>query len=242
VLSRIEEKSDIILSNIKIVKSEFIDNRYYVAIKYINLPLAQRVALEIKDYNLKIKTSKDYYLNKTDLMDNLKNEFGFYPKVRIYQNNIIINNQFFALLNRNIIDLFKRVDSKNIFFTSNKKIYKNNQLMKFQIITKKEGFISVLYVEETGKVGIILNNIKIVKEIIYPNKNEEEDLIAFNPSEEMISEFYIALYSQDRLDLNKFEEISCNLLNNNSYNFSDLIKILNKNIDNFSTLILKIKD
>ena len=82
ISSNINEKSNIVLTNLKVIKTSFIDDKYYVAIKYINLPFNKKVKLVVSDTKV-IEKNTNKYLNKTLLMNELKQEFGFYPKVSL---------------------------------------------------------------------------------------------------------------------------------------------------------------
>jgi hypothetical protein len=46
------QKTDITLNNLEVAKTEFKDGKYYVALRYINLPLAKKIKLYFKDTNL----------------------------------------------------------------------------------------------------------------------------------------------------------------------------------------------
>ena len=113
--------------------------------------------------------------------------------------------------------------------------------MQFMITSKvkTKGYISILYSESDGKVGVLLSNKSINKQLVYPKQNTEEELIAYNPSKNTIVELYTCIYSKDKLDLREFENISEDLLDESNYNFDKLLAIIKNN--KFSALKLKIR-
>ena len=67
ISTNINEKSNILLTDLQVIKTSFSDNKYYVAIKYINLPFSKKVRLLIKNIDT-LSVSKNRYINQTSLM------------------------------------------------------------------------------------------------------------------------------------------------------------------------------
>ena len=110
--------------------------------------------------------------------------------------------------------------------------------MQFKISSKHKGFMSIMYSESSGKVGIILNNHKINKTLTYPQK-QKYDLRAYNPNNKTIIELYICVFSKQKLDLREFEDISENALDESNYKVDKLFKMI-KNKD-FVSIKVKIR-
>lgn len=111
--------------------------------------------------------------------------------------------------------------------------------MKFKINSNNRGFVSILYSEENGKIGVIGSNITIINELNYPSENSKEELIAYNSTSNTLSELYICIYSKNKLDLDKFEKISNITLDDSNYNFDKLVELMQQHV--FSTIKIKIK-
>lgn len=221
--SKLLSSTNSILQGVIVVKEEFIDNHWYVAVKYDNRTLLQKIQI------------KNPTFTKSDLKDitnlNLvRKNSNWYIKVE---------NDLYFFSNQNFIDIFLDKNHNDLFFQANKKIYLSKDKMEFKINSKDKGFVSILYSEENGKVGIIASNVNIKNKINYPLKNSKKELITYNPTSRTLSELYICIYSKNRLNLNKFEKISSNTLDESNYNFNKLLEVMNKNI--FSTIKIKIK-
>ena len=221
--SNLSTSSDATLQGIEIVKEENIDGKWYVSAIYDNRSLIQKINIKYPKYNL-------------SSLQNLKN-----LKLVRKNNNwyLTIKNDLYLLNDNNFKDIFSNIDNKNIIFKSNKRTYKSQDSMIFNIVSKTTGYISILYVEANGKVGVIFGNQNIDKKIVYPKKNAQEQLIAYNPTKTTITEQYICIYSKEKLDLREFENISDNLLDESNYNFDKLLDIIKDK--KFSSLKLKIR-
>ena len=121
---------------------------------------------------------------------------------------------------------FNEKQAKNSAKILGKKLFGNK--INFKVISKNKGYISILYVENNGKVGVILPNATIKQKLIYPSKKDEEALIAYNPYQKTISEMYVCIYSPTKLDLSEFENIDDDLLDESNYHFDKLLDIIQK--------------
>jgi len=121
----------------------------------------------------------------------------------------------------------------------NKDIYIENDDMFFYIRHNNQAYISVLYVEHNGKVGILLANKKSKKSFVFPDIKKEDVLKIINPYGKTIKELYVVLSSKEPINLHKFENISDSLLDESNYNFDKLLLKLNEY--NFSTYEIKIR-
>ncbi len=222
-LSKIVTSTDATLQGIEILKEEYKDNKWYVSVIYDNRTLLQKINIKYPSYS------------ETNLKD-IKN-------LKVVRNNnnwyLKINEDLYFLNTQNFTKIFLNKSANNLTFKSNKTIYNSQEQMQFKITSKDKGYISILYSEANGKVGIVLLNKNINKELIYPKQNDENQLITYNPTKNTIIELYICIYSKNKLDLRKFENISEHQLDESNYNFDKLLDtIKNKKV---STLKLKIR-
>ena len=239
--TKMKSESNAVLSGVKTIRSVQKNNKWYVAVKYDNSPI------EIKFKKLlpkKLKNEKqNLYLENTALIKNFNNEiskklnYKLIRKDRLWQ--IKHKDTMLPLSQENFYKLFSNVSNKNIKIQANKKIYKKNNKMFFKILQNQTGYISILYVEHNGKVGVLLANKKSTKSFTYPNTKTEETFSIVNPYGHTIRELYIAIYSKDPLNIDEFETVSDNLLDETNFNFHKLIPLLNNS--NFSTYKIKIK-
>jgi ribosomal protein S8 len=77
----IDEKTQVFLTDIETIESDYKEGKFFVAMRYINLPFSKKVKVMLSDIS-QVKKSSSAYLNKTQFLKELKNEFGFFPKNR----------------------------------------------------------------------------------------------------------------------------------------------------------------
>ncbi|MEA2050236.1 MAG: LPP20 family lipoprotein [Campylobacterota bacterium] len=222
-LSKISTSTNATLQGIKIVKEEFIDDKWFVLAIYDNRTLIQKI-------NIKHPKFKESNLKDIQNLKMIRKDNSWYLKIK---------NDLYLLNNQNFQQIFSNIEHKDLIFQSNKSIYKSQEQMQFKITAPNKGYVSILYSESNGKVGVVLANKNINKELIYPKQNDENQLIAYNPTKNTIVELYIAVYSKDKLDLQEFENISENILDESNYNFDKLLDIIKNN--KFSSIKLKIR-
>ncbi|MEA2019593.1 MAG: LPP20 family lipoprotein, partial [Campylobacterota bacterium] len=221
--SNISTSTDATLQGIKILKEEYKNNKWYVFVKYDNRTLLQKIKSKYPNF-------KESNLKDMVNLQLVRKDTNWYLR---------IDKDLFLLNSSDFIKMFSNIDSKDINFTTNQKIYSYPDIMSFEINTKQKGYISILYSEQSGKVGIILDNKKIDKKLTYPKKSAENQLIVYNPTKNTLTEIYICIYSKDKIDLREFEQISNNLLDESNYNFDKLLDIIKDK--EFSTIKLKIR-
>jgi len=239
--SNLSSSSQAQLSGIEFIKITQEGNLWYVAAAYDNAPF------EVKFERLIGAVTKNEiqnsYLKNTALIQVLNSEMKYTLNYRlIRQNNLwqIKYDDYIAVLNQaNFYKLFSTQHSKDIYLSANKEVYKEKDEMYFNIQHKNSGFISILYVEHNGKVGVVLENFPSQHNFKYPDANDDDIFKISNPYKKTIVELYVAIYSKSSLNLQEFENIGDSYLDESSYNFEKLIKILDKN--SFSTYTVKIK-
>jgi len=234
--------SKAVLSGVEFIKIENEDGMWYVGAKYDNSPLDVKLK-KLLPKNLKDE-KQNAYLKHTWGIQKLNSKIGKklnYELVR--KNNLwqLEYKEFLIPMNQeDLYKLFADVKNKKISIKANKKIYKENDEMYFYIKHKKMGYISILYVEHNGKVGILLANKKSYKSFRYPDKKSEDIFRIANPYKKTIKELYVAIHSTRPINLYEFENVSENTLDESNYNFHKLITRLDKL--NFCTFVIKISE
>jgi hypothetical protein len=241
ISNNISTSSNATLQGIKILKEVKEDNIWYVSVVYDNRTLLQKI--KSKQQYIKPSQIKKSYLNTTPLVKSIFKTLGFKTDINLIRKNnswyLNISDNLFLLNRDNFIKLFMNTKNEYISFSTNKNIYKYPDNIQFKVNTKESGYVSILYSEENGKVGVLLNNMQIDKSIIYPKDNSEDNLIAYNPTNNTIQELYVTVYSKNKIDLDIFENVSDNLLDESNFSFDKLLDMINNN--KFSTIPLKIK-
>ncbi len=229
------------LSGIKVIRSVKIDENWYVAVKYDNSPLEIRLK-KLLPKELK-GSDQNLYLKNTPLIRNLNTEINVSLDYEIIRKDNLWQLQYhdiiIPLTQDDFYLLFSNVKSAKISITANKSVYREKDTMKFEIKHSQPGYISVLYVEHNGKVGVLFSNLVSEKHLIYPSAESEDTFVISNPYKEPIKELYIALYSKEPIDLSMFEEVTSTVLDKTNYNFDRLLFVLNNVV--FSSYQIKIK-
>ena len=232
--------SSVKLNDLNVIRRELLNDIWYVAIIYDNLPLFQKIIKSVNPQN--IKHSNHPYLTKTKLFKQLKEYFGFYPKATIYSQNgqyyIAIDNQQFLISHQEFIELFINSSYPNIEIQLKEKIKENEP---YFITTKfrEAGFASLFSVSHSGAVINLFKNIRLFNAtFIYPNKEEYNGLRAeIENGAKQSRDMFIAILCKQKEDLELFNQISTTL-EQESFRFGDLTDLMARCA--FSTKILTI--
>ncbi|MEA2098827.1 MAG: LPP20 family lipoprotein [Campylobacterota bacterium] len=205
----IKESSNVDLSDLKQIKSAYIDGEYFVALKYVNLPFAKKVRLKFSDIS-QMKQETNTYLIHTPLLQELKVEFGFFPKISIDKNNLLIEKQSFSIDDDTLKKLFSLVDNKAIKIKQPKNI-KHSEFYFIDVVVLKSGFVTVIHFYENGGISILYDNEKIIKntKYSYPNKDEYNGIEAYlEKNVDKTKDLTIALLCKDKKDFSYFDQMT----------------------------------
>ncbi len=237
--SKIEIKSKTDLNNLKVIKREFINNKWFVAVSYDNRTLFLKI---IDSINPKNQNFNNSYLIKTKLFKLLKEYFGFYPKADIYAKNgqyyISIDNQSFLISKQEFVELFINNYNQNITMQLKERV-KNNKTYFISTKFKRFGFASLFVVSHTGSVVGLFKNIKSTDTpVTYPNKEKYDGLKAKIDSDATHSrDMIVALLCGQKENLGLFNQVSTEL-EKESFRFGQLIDLMDRCA--FSTRIITI--
>jgi len=239
--THLSTSSKAVLSGVKYIKVEKLDKLWYVAAKYDNSSLDIKLKKLLPD-NLKDEV-QNAYLKNTPLIRKLNKEFNVKLNYQIIRKDNLWQLQYKDILlpinMKNFYQLFSNQETNELSIKPNKDIYKENDNMFFYIKHKNSGYVSLLYVEHNGKVGILLANKKSKKTFTFPDIKKEDSFKIVNPYGKTIKELYVVLYSKTPINLHKFENIGENLLDESNYNFDKLLLKFSKY--DFSTYEIKIR-
>ena len=241
ISTNLETSSEAKLTGLIFTKVEQLNGLWYVSAKYDNSPLELKIK-KLLSKNLQNQT-QNMYLRNTPLFHSLNKEISKKLNYEIIRKDNLWQIKYTDILlpisENNFYNLFVNYKTNDISLIANQKIYNDNDKMYFNINHKKAGYISILYVEHNGKVGILIDNKKSNKSFSYPDLKSKDNFTIVNPYNKPIKELYIALYSVNKIDLSEFENVTDDLLDDSNFNFGKLIKKFNKY--SFSTFSIKIK-
>jgi len=206
---KIEEKTDISLDGVEVVKSSYADGIYYVALKYINLPFAKKVKMQFRDVT-KIAKESNHYLKKTLLLQELKKEFGFYPKVNISRGNLLIADKSFKISKDTVKKLFSSQSSRFIKLKIPLRL-ENSEYYFVEVESKKRGYLTLLQIYEDGGTSLLFSNKKIKKgeKFEYPNREEYDGLQAYLTKTQIkAKDMTMAIVCKEKKEFDYFDNIS----------------------------------
>ena len=237
--SEIEIKSKTDLDDLKVLKTELINNIWFVAVAYDNRSLFLKIIGSVHPKN---KNFTHPYLIKTKLFKLLKGHLGFYPKANIYSQNgqyyISIDNQPFLITRQELIELFINNSHLNIKLELKERI-KDNKTYFVSTKFKRFGFASLFVVSHTGSVVSLFKNIKSTDTpLTYPNKEKYDGLRAKIDSDATHSrDMFVALLCRQKENLGLLNQVSTKL-ERDSFRFGQLVDLMDRCA--FSTRIVTV--
>jgi hypothetical protein len=237
------QNSDAVLNDYKLLKMEYIDGTYYVAIEYENIPSIDKFVNKLK--HIKLKNEKqNSYLKNTYLAKELKKALGFDVDFQLFRKDkkwfLKYKNISQILDKKDFAKLFVSVESKDVKINTNKNrdILYDGDKFYFKVKASKKAFVSIVTVYEDGIVATLVRNIAINKDKLEKIPDEEFESI---PEAGLIDEgvetfdLNVAILSEKKLHFDMFAQADNSLINEEKYkNFDELIKFLNDKT--FSTL------
>ena len=238
-----QQNSNTILTDYNLLKLEFIDGKYFVAIEYENIPSLDKFIHKIRD----AKTEKqNSYLKDSFIAKNLKKSLGKDIDFKLKRKDKKWFIQHKSILQpldkKDFMKFFSSVSNPFLEINTNKKrnILYDGDKFYFKVKSSKKGFISILTVYEDGTVATLVRNIAVEKgsKENIPDKDFERILEAGILEEGVESiDLYILLYSQKKLRFDSFADADDEVITEEKYkNFDELIEF----IDDKSYATLKV--
>ncbi|MDA7817615.1 LPP20 family lipoprotein [Sulfurimonas sp.] len=225
------------LSDYKLLKSEFDDGKYYVAIAYENIPSFDKFVKKLVAYEIKKDEKQNSYTSQTLMAKKLnsslakKIDFSLLRKDKKWF--IKYKKTLQALDKKDFARFFVSKSSKNISINTNKKnnILYEGDMFYFKVKSSKKGFVTIFSVYEDGTVSTLVRNIHVNAKKVQniPDKDYETVAQAGLMQEgKETYDLYVALYSSKRLHFDSFAHADEELISEEKYkNFDELIEFVN---------------
>ena len=246
IRSNLHIQSQATLSGIQVLKHEFEQGIYYVASSYDTTPLEFKLKKQLQEHLAEKPNNQiqNKYLSQTSLIQNINKTIGLSLDYEIIRKDnlwqIKYQDILLPLSQDNFYGLFTTTTSDILQLKLNKIIYKHSDQVSFEINSRYKGYISILYVEHNGKVGVILSNQYTDGKLNFPQNDSDDTFRVANPYGKPIQELYVAIYSKEPLNLSSLENVSDNYLDKSNYNFHRLLDMLNQY--DFLIQTIKIKE
>jgi len=232
-----QQKSNSTLNDYKLLKMEFQDGKYFIAIEYENIPSLDKFAHKIK----RAKTEKqNSYIKNSLVAKNLKNSLKVNIDFKLHRQDKKWFIQYKSILQpldkKDFMKFFSSISNPFLEINTNKKrnILYDGDKFYFKVKSSKKGFISILTVYEDGTVATLVRNIAVEKgsKENIPDKDFERIPEAGILQEGVESiDLYILLYSQKKLRFDSFADADDEVITEEKYkNFDELIEFIDDKI------------
>lgn len=236
------QKSFATICDYKLLKSEYDNGAYYVALSYENTPSLDKFVKKLKKlkkHSLVTQNPKNY-LYSTLIGRDLQRKLGH--KVAF---NLVRKDKKWYIQHKNIMQVLDKKDFAKFFVTkinpkvslhTNKRrdILHEGDKFYFKVKTEEDGYVTLLDVYENGTVATLVKNVPIKKGQI--EKIPDEDFESVPEASLLVKgeethDLYVAVFSKKRLRFDSFAYADNVLISEEKYkNFDALIHFLDDKI------------
>ncbi len=240
----IEENTDVILTELKVIEATQKGGKWYVAIKYDNMAIEQKMARRFA--TLKITDEKqNRYLAKTPLMTKIHKVFGKRLDIRLRRGNgiwyLTYQGASFPLKPNELEKLFVGFKGKDLDLRVSKTELVEGDVFSFEIIPKQNGYVSLLNVCEDGKVFVLAENKegKTGKKILFPGPSDPNELFAgINIKGKATYDLIVGIVSDSRINLNRVQNAKTDLPKEEiHYKFDEVVDLMDNH--SFNTILIR---
>ena len=221
-----------VIGRLNPIKSEIIAETYFIAVSYPVIP------------ELRCSEPQNSYLAQTALVKSANK-----LTTCDYNYELIHQNGMWYVQYENILEkltpyafstLLLTLKNPHLSLTARKHDFLEGDGFHLHLGSTNDGYVSVLNVYEDGRVGVVLSNQVIKKNVnfTYPDYKSGQEFVAhlIKPSVPT-KDMYVALFSLTKLDLTLFEEQASQQVTDKEYRFNDLLTLFPHY--NYVTLVLR---
>jgi hypothetical protein len=221
--------SDVTLSNIKLKKIQIVGDNVFIAYKYDNSSLAMKIARRLKG-TICIEYDQGF-LNSTPLFQTIKSQLGCIPKTEIfYKNdnwNLHVSGEVFIISQAEFELIFSEVDNKNVKLDLSKSNINVGDLYHINIQPKREGFLSLIQIFNTGEIQLLIDNkdVHANQQIVFPDLNEYDGLYAESSNKVNSRDLTLSILCSSEINLKDIKTIGIEIVStNNHYALNSVLK------------------
>ncbi|NOR58848.1 MAG: hypothetical protein GQ474_10040 [Sulfurimonas sp.] len=231
------QKSNATLYDYELLKSEFYDGKYFVALQYENIPSVDKFINKLKKSNIKLKNEKqNSYLKNTTMAKKLKKalkkDIAFSLVRKDVKWFVKYKNILQILDKKDFAKFFSTVDNKLMSINTNKRknILYNEDKFFFKVKSAKKAYASILTVYEDGTVSTLVRNVPLKKGKLENIPDKDFETI---PEAGLMQrgietyDLYVLLLSSKKIHLDSFAQADEELIEEEKYkNFDELIEFI----------------
>jgi len=239
------QNSKATLYDYKLLKSEYWDGKYFVALEYENIPSLDKFVNKIKKSGIKLENEKqNSYLKNTPMAKKLKKALKKDVAFELVRKDakwfIKYKNILQVLDKKDFAKFFTTLENSKISITTNKprNILYNEDKFFFKVHSSKKAYVSILTVYEDGTVSTLVRNVPIKKAKLenIPDKDFETIPEAGLMQKGIETyDLYVLVTSPKKIHFDSFAQADEELIEEEKYkNFDELMEFIQTK--NYATL------
>lgn len=233
--TRLQEKTDVVLSELTTVRKEYREGLWYLAVKVENLPFPKKMARRLGDYACK-QQRQNPYLSGTPLIQALNAELGCRPDVRLIRNHglwyLSCDHTMLALSARDFERLFVSYTSEDLFLGSTKTDLVEGDVFSLTLKPKRKGFLSLLNVYQNGMVSVLVANkpVESNEEVAFPDPSGDVELVAGLARDGGATfDLYVCLFSRRKIDVSRIQSAGSQVSRDETdFKFDEVLALMKK--------------
>ncbi len=231
------QNSKATLYDYELLKSEFHNGKYFVALQYENIPSVDKFVNKLKKSNIELKNEKqNSYLKNTSMAKKLKKalkkDIAFSLVRKDAKWFVKYKNILQVLDKKDFAKFFRTVDNPTMSINTNKRknILYNDDKFFFKVKSAKGTYASILTVYEDGTVSTLVRNVPLRKDKLenIPDKDFESIPQAGLMHRGIETyDLYVLLISSKKTHFDSFAQADEELIEEEKYkNFDELIEFI----------------
>lgn len=211
-LIRINSKTD--FSNIQIVKTAKENDKIYMAVKYINMPLVPLVKLKQGAGACKEENTNPY-IDKTLAASEFRSAIGCMPSITLFKTSDTwyaeIGLHVYALSHNDFSKFLAGVFSDDVEIAGTSAQLKPGETYRLNSTLHERGYFSLFQVNQSGSVNVLVSNLAVKNgsKITYPDIKKYNGLEAVLPENaDSDKDMTLGALCSDKIDTTVFSNMS----------------------------------
>lgn len=231
------QKTKANLSDYEVVKLEYEDGQYFIAIEYENIPNLKRFIRKVNllpnEGNITIQND---FLHNSFLGKSISSDLDKKIDFELNRENkswiLRYKNASQYIDENDLAKLFTTIPNEDLELHTNKKndILYDGDKFYFQVKSKDDGYVSILSVYEDGTVSVLIKNVPVKKEtrMVIPDENHNaEPTAGLLEAGKETFDMYVLIWNNKKILLDRFADGSNENIEDEKYkNFGELIEFL----------------
>jgi hypothetical protein len=198
-------------NDLVIEQEEVLENRYFIQTSFDALTTEDRINSIMKQQVFKTEDENNSYLIKTQLLQNLYEQYGYYPNISLDTNK----SEYIEILGNKIVlseadrDMFYVVYQDENISLEVKESFVPNETYFINVESNYNGYLNIIQLSEYHDVVVLVENKEVSpsSSLIFPNFKESDGLVASLDEEELRSFYTLAIVCESQKDFSQFNNL-----------------------------------